>query len=291
MVQISASMVKELRERSGAAMMDCKKALVESSGDFDKAIEWLRKKGVASAGKKAQRATSEGLIVGQVSDCGKKAAILEVNCETDFVAKNEEFSALCEKLATIALANKSKSAEELQSAKGEEGTVQEILTASIAKTGENVQIARVEYLELSGDGVIGLYIHKLGGKMGALLELKSDKAPSEKEKATELARELAMHIVSTKPEYLTRDEVPKEVIDEEFRIESSKSDLEKKPAEIREKIVKGRVDKILAEKCFAEQPFVKDPSKTTLEYLESQGKELGAKFEPSRFTLFVLGAQ
>ena len=249
MVQISASMVKELRDKSGAAMMDCKKALVESSGDFDKAIEWLRKKGVATAGKKSQRATSEGLIVGQVSDCGKQAVIVEVNCETDFVAKNEQFSEICNQLAEISLKNKCKSVEELKNAKGDK-PVEEILTEGIAKTGENIQLARVEYLELDKDGVIGLYIHKLGGKMGALLELKSDKAISDTEKGIELARELAMHIVSTKPEYLTREDVPKEVIDEEYRIESSKSDLEKKPPEIREKIVKGRVDKILAEKMF-----------------------------------------
>lgn len=288
MVQISASMVKELRDKTGVAMMDCKKALVESSGDFDKAVEWLRKKGVATAGKKSARATSEGLVAGKVSDCGKQASILEVNCETDFVARNEEFVQLCGTLSEIALSSKSNSKEELSKAKAEGGTVEDLMTANIAKTGENIQLARVNYMEVDGEGVIGLYIHKLGGKMGALVELSSDKAV-DVAKAGELARELAMHIVSTKPAYLNKSDVPKEIIEEERRIESQKSDLEKKPDDIKEKIINGRVDKILAEKCLSEQPFVKDPSVTVCKHIENTGKELGAKLEAKNFTLFVLG--
>lgn len=288
MVQISASMVKELRERSGAAMMECKKALVESSGDFDKAIEWLRNKGAATASKKASRATSEGLVVGKVSECGKQAVIVEVNCETDFVARNEQFGEICSKLVDVALENKCKSKEELSAAKCGDKTVQDFVTEGIAKTGENIQLARVSFFETEGEGVIGLYIHKLGGKMGALVELTSDKA-CDVEKAGELARELAMHIVSTKPEYLNREDVPKEIIEEERRIESGKADLEKKPPEIREKIISGRVDKILAERCLSEQPFVKDPSVTVSKLLENASKEQGVKFKPNRYTLFILG--
>ncbi|MGD9680850.1 MAG: translation elongation factor Ts [Candidatus Obscuribacterales bacterium] len=288
MVQITASMVKELRDKSGAAMMDCKKALVESSGDFDKAFEWLRQKGVATASKKASRATSEGLIVGKVSEDGKTAVLIEVNCETDFVARNEEFVALCNKLVDVALANKTKSAEDLLNAKDGGKPVSEAITAAIAKTGENIVIKRLDYLEVPGEGVIGLYIHALGGKMGAILELTADKKP-ELEAASTIARELAMHIVSTKPQYLRKEDVPKEIIEEEHRIESGKADLASKPAEIKEKIIAGRVDKILAERCLSEQPFVKDPSASVSKHLETKGKELGAKLSPARFALFILG--
>ena len=288
MVQITASMVKELREKSGAKMMDCKKALVESSGDFDKAIEWLRQKGAAQASKKATRATSEGLVVGKVSDCGKQAVIVEMNCETDFVARNEEFVALCNKLADVALESKAKSKDELLEAKTDGKTVSDVITETVAKTGENMQLARVEYLSVAGEGVIGLYIHKLGGKMGALMQLDADKAV-DAEKGGELAREIAMHLVSTKPEYLSKEDVPKEIIEEEKRIESNKSDLEKKPPEIREKIVQGRVDKILAERCLMEQPFVKDSSVTVGQLIANNSKELGAQLKPKEFKLFILG--
>lgn len=288
MVEISASMVKELREKSGAAMMDCKKALVESSGDFDKAIEWLRTKGVATASKKAARATSEGLVVGKVSDCGKHAVIVEVNCETDFVARNEQFVETCQKLVDVALDNKCKSVEELTAAKCGDKTVADFITEAVAKTGENIQLTRVTYFAVEGEGVVGLYIHKLGGKMGALVELAADKAV-DSEKAGELARELAMHIVSTKPEYLNKEDVPKEIIEEERRIESGKADLEKKPPEIREKIIAGRVDKILAERCLSEQPFVKDGSVTVGQLLANTSKDLGAQIKPKRFALFILG--
>ena len=149
-------------------------------------------------------------------------------------------------------------------------------------------MARADYFATEGEGVIGLYIHKLDGKMGALVELKADKA-CDVDKAGELARELAMHIVSTKPEYLNREDVPKEIIEEERRIESGKSDLDKKPDDIKEKIISGRVDKILAERCLSEQPFVKDPSVTVAKLLENASKEQGVKFKPSRYSLFILG--
>ncbi|MBZ0186131.1 MAG: translation elongation factor Ts [Candidatus Obscuribacterales bacterium] len=288
MVQITASMVKELREKSGAAMMDCKKALVESSGDFDKAFEWLRQKGVATASKKSSRATSEGLIVGKISDDLKTAVLLEVNCETDFVARNEEFVGLCNGLVEVALSGKCKTLEDLLAAKHEGVAISERVTGVIAKMGENIVVKRLDYLAVDKEGIIGLYIHALGGKMGALIELSADKKP-DVEVAGALARDLAMHIVSTKPQYLSRQEVPKETIEEERRIESGKSDLANKPPEIREKMIEGRVDKILAERCLSEQPFVKDPSQTVANQLKAKSKEIGATLSPNRFSLFILG--
>ncbi|MBP7860396.1 elongation factor Ts [bacterium] len=290
MVEISASMVKELREKSGAAMMDCKKALVESSGDFDKAFEWLRQKGVASASKKSSRATSEGLVVGNVDASGKKAVLVEVNCETDFVAKNEEFVALCNKIAESALEASASTVDAALQAKvkGGSGTVGELITAAIAKTGENIQVKRVSFLQIeSGEGVIGQYLHTLGGKMGALLKLVSDKKVPET--GANIARELAMHIVSTKPTYMTKDEVPADIIAEEKRIESGKADLASKKPEMIEKIVQGRVDKIMAERCFLEQPFVKDPGQLVSQYIGAKGKEMGVELKPVQYSLYILG--
>lgn len=290
MVEISASMVKELREKSGAAMMDCKKALVESSGDFDKAFEWLRQKGVASASKKSSRTTSEGLVVGSIDPSGKKAVLLEVNCETDFVARNEEFVSLCNKVAESALASGAASVDAVMNAKVKDGqgTVQEMMTAAIAKTGENMQVKRVSLLQIEkGEGVIGQYIHTLGGKMGALLKLESNKQVPEQ--GTAIARELAMHIVSTKPTYMSKEDVPAEIIAEEKRIESGKADLASKKPEMIEKIVQGRVDKIMAERCFLEQPFVKDPGQLVSQYIAGKSKEMGVELKPVQYSLYILG--
>lgn len=289
MAEITASMVKELRDKSGAAMMDCKKALVETSGDLDKAFEWLRQKGAATASKKASRATSEGIVVGRVSADGKKACLVEINCETDFVARNEEFVARANKIADAALENGTASVDALNSTKVDGQPVSELLTEAIAKTGENMVIKRVEFFELKGPGLIGLYVHTLGGKMGAIVELSAS-GENNSESAQTFARELAMHIVSSKPEYLTRDQIPKAVIEDEHRIESGKSDLAGKKEEIKEKIIQGRVDKNLAERCLTLQPFVKDPSQTIEAVLKAKAKELGVELKPARYALFILGA-
>ncbi|HMW91549.1 MAG TPA: translation elongation factor Ts [Candidatus Obscuribacter sp.] len=288
-VEVSASMVKELREKSGAAMMDCKKALVEAGGDFEKAFELLRQKGAAAAGKKASRITSEGLVVGQVSECGKVAALVEVNCETDFVARNDEFQALGKELAAVALKEKPTTVEELlakQTSKG--NTVKELVTEAVAKTGENINVKRLQVFE-STDGITGLYIHALGGKMGAIVELSADKCVKGCTDMQGLAREIAMHVVSAKPSYLDREAVPADMIENERRIEAGKADLADKKPEMREKIVAGRVDKILAERCLTEQPFVKEQSTSVGKYLAAKGKELGVATKPVRFALFILG--
>lgn len=289
MVEISASMVKELREKSGAAMMDCKKALVESSGDFEKAFEWLRQKGAATAGKKASRSASEGLVVGQVSSDNKTGVLIELNCETDFVARNEQFTALAKELGEEALKSKPTSVELFMTAKAGKGTIAETITEAVAKTGENIVVRRVSVVESeSPHGTVGLYVHAVGGKLGALIEITADKAV-DAEKFTALARELAMHVVSAKPQYVTKEEVSQELIENEKRIEAGKADLADKKPEIREKIVQGRVDKIFAERCLLEQPFVKDGSVTIAKYLASKSKELGAELQAKRFALYILG--
>jgi elongation factor Ts len=288
MVEVSASMVKELRERSGAAMMDCKKALVEAEGNFDKAFEVLRQRGVATASKKASRATSEGLVVGRVQPDSKLGAIVEINCETDFVARNPEFVQMCDKVVEAAISSKPQSVEELQNAKIGSQTVKEFMTDSISKTGENMNIKRLAVFQLKGEGGVGMYIHALGGKMGSLVEISSTKAvPAEEMSA--LTREIAMHIVSAKPQFVSREEIPAEVLENERRIESGKADLADKKPEIRDKMISGRVDKLMAERCLLEQPFVKDPNLTIAQYLKQKGSGWGAELKPARFALYILG--
>jgi elongation factor Ts len=288
MVDISASMVKELREKSGAAMMDCKKALVEAAGDLEKAFEVLRQKGVAVATKKSGRTASEGLVVGQISADGKTGAIVEINCETDFVARNDQFVELTKQVSDLVLKNKPADVEKFLAQSAGDKQVSELVTEAVAKTGENIILRRLAVFDTTGEGIVGLYIHALGGKMGAILELSSTK-PVDREKLAAIAREVAMHVVSAKPQYLTRDEIPADVVENERRIELGKADLAEKKPEMREKIVTGRVDKILNERSLNDQMFVKDPNSTVGKYLQTKGAELGTELKPVRFALFILG--
>ena len=289
MVDISAQMVKELRDKSGAAMMDCKKALVEASGDSEKAFEILRQKGVATANKKSSRTASEGLVVGQIAKDGKTGALIEVNCETDFVARNEEFVQLTKDLAEAALSSKSASVDALNKQPIKGTTVAEHVTAVIAKTGENIIIRRAALEDLNGkEGVIGIYVHALGGKMGAIVAIEADKK-IDLEKGAALGRDIAMHVVSAKPQYVSKNDIPAETIENERRIEAGKQDLAEKKPEMREKIVQGRIDKIFAERCLNEQQFVKDPTQSVSKHLAQISTELGAKLEVKSFSLFILG--
>jgi elongation factor Ts len=289
-VEVSAAMVKDLREKSGAAMMDCKKALVEALGDFDKAFELLRQKGAASASKKASRATSEGLVVGQVSPDGKVASLVEVNCETDFVARNDQFIALSKQIAELAGSKKPADVDALLALTLDGKSVKDAVTETIAKIGENISVKRLAVFDLSKpNGTTGLYIHTLGGKMGAIVEIETDKAVANQADLQAVARELAMHVVSAKPTFLTRDDISAEVIENERRIELGKADLADKKPEMKEKIVTGRVDKLLAERVLSEQPFVKDPQQSVAKYLAAKGKEMGVEAKVVRYALFILG--
>lgn len=288
-VEISATLVKELRDETGAAMMDCKKALVEAGGDKEKAREILRARGVAVANKKAARATSEGLVVAAIAADGKSGAIAEVNCETDFVARNEEFGGLAKEIVNVALQNKAKDVDTLLGQKLGGHTVKEEITTKVAKTGENMGVRRVTFYNVDGAGIVGSYVHALGGKMGCLLELKGTKEPSNKDEAQAFVRELAMHITSAKPQYVNRNEIPADVVENERRIEKDRDDLKGKPENIRDKIVEGRVDKLMAERCLLDQAFIKDPSKTIKQLLDEKGKAWGTELTPTRFALYILG--
>ena len=267
-MEITAQMVKELREKTGAGMMDCKKALVDSEGDMEKAVEVLRQKGISSAEKKMGRIAAEGLIASYIN--GNKGAMVEVNCETDFVAKNEEFQELTQSLAKgIAEGNANTVEELLATTCSEFGkTVEEIIKEKIATIGEKITVRRfVKY-----EGNLSTYIHN--GKIGVMLV--SDKADET------VGKDVCLHIASSAPEFLSSEDVPQEVRDEEKRIEMGKEDLQSKPEAIREKIVEGRLNKILAQRCLLEQAFVKDPSQTVKAYVEG-------KLSIIKFDRYVLG--
>lgn len=272
-MDITASMVKELRDKTGAGMMDAKKALVESNGDMEKAGELLRQKGIASADKKMSRIAAEGLV-GSVVE-GKAGALVEINCETDFVAKNEDFKALVDEIAKTVLANNPKDIEALNASKTSSGVVvEDYIKESIAKIGEKITIRR--FIRYEG-GCINTYIHN--GKIGVLLEVQClDCCEGE----GTLAKDICLHIASNAPEFVSRKEIPQNVIDEETRIEMGKEDLANKPEEIRAKIVEGRVNKLMAQKCLLEQPFVKNPDVTIEKLIEGKAKIV-------RFERYVLG--
>ena len=265
---ITAQMVKELRDKTGAGMMDAKKALVEVDGDMEKAMELLRQKGIASAEKKMGRIAAEGLVGSYVQDdCG---AMVEVNCETDFVAKNDEFKALTNNLAEfVAKANPADVDALLASTCPQCGKViADIIKEKIASIGEKITFRRfVRY-----EGNVATYIHN--GKTGVLLQ--TDK------KDDELMNDICLHIAASAPQFVSREQIPQSVIDEETRIEMGKEDLQKKPEAIRGKIVEGRVNKLMAERCLLEQPFVKNPDVTIAQLIEG-------KLTIKAFTRFVLG--
>ena len=267
-MNITATMVKELREKTGAGMMDAKKALVEVEGDMEKAMELLRQKGMASADKKMGRIAAEGRVGSYVSD--SVGAMIEVNCETDFVAKNEEFIELTNNLAElVATANPADVEALLATTCPKCGkTVEEALKEKIASIGEKITVRRfVRY-----EGAVATYIH--GGKIGVLLS--TDKA----DEAT--AKDVCLHIASSAPEFVSRADIPASVIEEETRIEMGKEDLANKPEQIRAKIVEGRVNKLMAQKCLIEQPFVKNPDQTIEQFISG-------KFAITKFERFVLG--
>ena len=267
-MNITATMVKELREKTGAGMMDAKKALVEVDGDMDKAMELLRQKGIASADKKMGRIAAEGRVGSYVSD--SVGAMVEVNCETDFVAKNEEFIELTNNLAELVASANPADVEALMATVCPKcgKTVEEALKEKIASIGEKITVRRfVRY-----EGAVATYIH--GGKIGVLLS--TDKA----DEVT--AKDVCLHIASSAPEFVSRADIPASVIEEETRIEMGKEDIANKPEQIRSKIVEGRVNKLMAQKCLVEQAFVKNPDQTIEQYISG-------KFSINKFDRFVLG--
>lgn len=263
---VTASQVKDLREKTGAGMMDCKKVLTETDGDMEKAIELLRERGIAKAAKKSSRVAAEGLVAAYVSEDGKVGAVVEVNAETDFVGKNEEFRNFVNDVAKQIVVKNPANVEELlgQESIAEAGkTVQEVLTNKIATIGENMTIRRFERFE--SNGIVGSYIHG-DGKIGVLVDM---------ENATpELAKDICLQIAAAKPEFLNRESVTPERVAKEMEILKAQAMNEGKPAEIAEKMVQGRINKFYGEICLMEQEFVKDPDMKINKLLESKGAKI-----------------
>ena len=270
---VTASQVKDLREKTGAGMMDCKKVLTETDGDMEKAIELLRERGIAKAAKKSGRVAAEGLVECYISEDGKVGAVVEVNSETDFVAKNEEFKTFVMNVAKQVVETNPKDVEELlaQEAKFEAGkTVNEALIGKIATIGENLSIRR--FARFESKGLLEKYIHG-DGKIAVLINMTSgDK---------ELAKDLCMQIAAARPEFVKREEVPQERVDKEMEILKVQAMNEGKPEAIAEKIVQGRVGKFYEEICLVDQVFVKDSSKKVSELLKEKNAEVVefARFE------------
>ena len=264
-----ASDVKELRDRTGAGMLDCKKALEATEGNMDKAIDWLREKGISKAAKKEGRIAAEGLC--QIAVDGNKAVILEVNSETDFVAQNENFVNFVDYLANIILKNDFKSNEEVLEFNDGGETVKDKLVALISKIGENINFRRFEKIETKDNEVFGSYKH-MGGRIGALVVLSDT--------TEDVAKDVAMHVAAMNPTAVTRSEVPQDIVEHESHVIKEQVMQEGKPADIAEKMVTGRLNKFYKEVCLEEQPFIKENSVTVGNYVKENG---GSIVSISRF--------
>ena len=266
MAAVTAAMVKELRERTGLGMMECKKALVEADGDIEKAIDDLRKSGQAKAAKKAGRTAAEGAVVVASSDDNSRALMVEINSETDFVARDDNFLGFCNKVAGAALAADEVDVAKIAELKLEDGaSVEEARQALVQKIGENIQVRRAVRLNVA-DGRVGSYVH--GGKIGVLVALSGGDA--------ELAKDVSMHVAAVAPMVVKSDQVPEDVLEKEREIIRAQPDMEGKPAEIVEKMLGGRINKFLKEVSLNDQPFVKDPNTTVGKLVQDAGAEVVA---------------
>lgn len=290
-MSITAENVKVLRERTGAGMLDCKKALTETNGDFEKAIEFLRKKGMAAAAKKVGRATKEGTIQITLSPNQKTGVMVEVNCETDFVARTEQFKDFVSEIsAHVEKANPAPNALLTQSFfKNPEKTVEQVLSEAIARLGENMGINRYTRWAVNGNGILANYIHG-EGKMGVMIELALGNAALESNEALRIiAKDLCMHIAAANPKFTSPEDVPADVVAKEKEIALAQMVSQNKPAAVLEKIAEGKVKKYFEETCFVKQAFVKDSGKTIEQLLADSSKALGGSISVVRFARWQLG--
>ncbi len=287
MAEITAALVKELREVSGAGMMDCKKALVENNGDMDASVDWLRKKGLAAAAKKSGRVAAEGLV-GVIAD-GKQGALVEVNCETDFVARNEQFQAFVAGVTKLALGSGDVDVLKDQKLPGDGHSVAEKLTQLVATIGENMLLRRAAKVSVS-DGVVVAYMHNSIapnlGKIGVLVGLEST---GDKAKLAALGKQIAMHVAATNPQALTIDAVDPAALERERAVLAEQAKASGKPAEIIGKMVEGRLRKFYEEVVLLEQAFVMDPDSRVKQVVEKAAKELGAPVAVVGYVRMALG--
>ena len=287
MAAITAAMVKELREATGAGMMECKKALTEADGDFDAAVDVLRTRGLAAAAKKAGRATNEGRVNALVE--GKKGAVVQVNCETDFVALTDKFGGYVDTFTKAVIENDPADPAALLESEYEGEKVQDALTEAIHVIGENMQVSNFKRLEVEGTGALVPYIH-MGGKIGVLVSFSfNNEATASDEKFLSMGKDVAMQIAATNPVALDEESVPEEVREHEMSIYKAQAAESGKPENIQEKIATGRMKKFYKESCLVDQDFVKDPDQTVSYYIASVAKELGDEIKVVDFARIALG--
>lgn len=286
---ITASLVKELREKTGVAMMECKNALKETEGDIDAAIKILRERGEAKAEKKASRDANEGIIVAALAESGKSGVLVEINCETDFVAKNENFQAFVGEVAATVLASEVTNLEAAKALPKGDETLEGFIKTKVLEMGENLQFRRFERLTLNGEGAVASYIH-LGGKVGVLIEVNAEKAETaSSDTFKDLVKDLTLHIAATSPAGLRREDIPAELVESEKDIFRKQMEGAGKPADILEKIIEGKLGKFYSERCLLEQGFVKEPDTSIKSLLEANGKVLGDTITVNSFLRFGLG--
>ncbi len=289
---ISADMVKNLREQTGAGMMDCKKALTETNGDFEKAIAYLREKGIAVAAKRESKTASEGMIGSYVSEDLKTGVLVELNCETTFVAKTDEFITLATDLAAAAAKNKCDTIDCLMSEQDnlEPGRkLGDRLNEVMGKVGEKMDAPRLVRFEVSGSGLIGSYIH-MGGQIGVLVELEcSNDDVAKSEVVHSLAKDIAMQVSWSNPEYLKRDDVPESELEKEREIHRQWAIKEGKPENVIDRIVEGRMKEFFSRTCLLEQPFIKDEDQTIQSLIKTAAQKSGGEITIKRYARYRIG--
>ena len=293
MADISAAQVKELRDMTGSGIMDCKRALQESEGDIEKAVAWLREKGIAKAEKKSTRVAAEGAVIAKIADDKKSGVLVEINIETDFAANTDKFKAFADTVATHILAKKPASVEDLMAQtlfNDDSKTVELFQKEAIADIGENTSIRRFVVYEVEGNGAVASYIH-MGGKIGVFVDLATeDDSVIAKSEFADFAKDIAMQIAAANPKWLTREDVPASEIEKETEIIINKNLNEGKPEKIiRERILPGNIEKFYKENCLVEQEFVKDDSKSIATYTKERSSALGQNISIRRFTRFEMG--
>jgi elongation factor Ts len=286
---ITAAIVKELRDKTNAGMMDCKRVLTETNGDIEASIKLLRERGIAKAGPKADRAANEGIITARINDDATAGLLMEMNCETDFVSKNENFQAFVSEVAEALASTCPPDHAAALAIQHGEYSLEDYVKAKVIEVGENLQFRKYVRYDAAPGGVIGSYIH-MGGKVGVLIELGTTQpATAGTETFRELLKDLTLHIAACAPKGLSRDDIPESVIENEKDIFRARLTAEGKPANLLENIIKGQLGKFFAESCFLEQGFVKDTDITIAKLLDAKSAELGDTLTVTRFVRFGLG--
>jgi elongation factor Ts len=286
-MQITTNLIKDLREKTGAGMMDCKRALQSTGGDMDAAVEFLRKKGAAVAQKRSDRAAKEGMIVTSVSEDGKRGVILEVNSETDFVGRSDDFAQFAQTLGRVLQEHRSGTMEELLAVATDGGkTVSELMNDLLAKVGEKIDIRRFEVVESDG-GLVSSYTH-LGSKIGVLVELTG---VDTSETGVSVGRDIAMQIAAMNPQVIARNQIDQKEIDRELDIYRTQATNEGKPVQVVERIATGRLEKFYQEVCLLEQTYIKDPGRTVKDFLEETASAAATEVSVKRFFRYHLGEE